>query len=76
VINRTPLILQILGFSTSEQPVLPTSQATGASTEANPIAIGRREKLGWEEIAENSAKMISFIGMCSLMGYSSVRHCS
>ena len=54
---------QILGFSTSGKPVLPNqAQNTGTTVDPNSTVIGRRDKLGWENIAENSAKIVSFIG--------------
>ena len=55
------LFLQILGFSTSGAPILP---ATAASSDPDVI---RREKLGWEQISSQAAKIVSFIGLYALI---------
>lgn len=47
---------QILGFGPSGAPILPNSTNT-----TDPDVI-RREKLGWEEISVQAAKIVSFIG--------------
>ena len=47
---------QILGFATSGEPILPR---TAASMDTDVI---RREKLSWDEITMQSAKVVSFIG--------------
>lgn len=47
---------QILGFGPTGKPILP---AIAADADAEAI---RRERLGWEEIAAQSSKIISFIG--------------
>lgn len=48
---------QILGFAPSGQPILPNTSHT-----ADPDTI-RREKLGWEEISLQAAKIVSFIDL-------------
>lgn len=48
---------QILGFSTSGAPVLP--EAIGG----HDVDTVRFDKLGWEDIAVRSAKIVSFSGM-------------
>lgn len=50
------LFTQILGFSTAGTPVLPNILP---SADANVI---RRDKLGWDEISAQSAKIVSFSG--------------
>lgn len=52
---------QILGFDTTGHPVTPVTQATAAVDSVTGV-IGRRERLGWEDITKSSAKVISFIG--------------
>jgi hypothetical protein len=47
---------QILGFSADGLPILPTTHFS------NEIDVIRREKLGWDEISKQSAKIVSFIG--------------
>jgi hypothetical protein len=47
---------QILGFGPSGAPILPNTV-----NPSDPDAI-RREKLGWEEISAQAAKIVSFIG--------------
>jgi len=49
-------LLQILGFSPAGAPILPN---TANSTDPDTI---RREKLGWDEISMQAAKIVSFIG--------------
>jgi hypothetical protein len=49
-----------LGFDTSGVPILPNI-APGADPE-----VVRREKLGWEEISNQAAKIVSFIGKISI----------
>lgn len=48
--------LQILGFSAAGLPILPTTHFS------NELDVIRREKLGWDEISKQSAKIVSFIG--------------
>ena len=48
---------QILGFNPEGSPILPASTHVGES------GVVRQEKLGWEEICKESAKIISFIGL-------------
>jgi GTPase len=50
-------IHQILGFSPNGAPILPN---TANSTDPDVI---RREKLGWEEISIQAAKIVSFIDL-------------
>jgi len=50
--------MEILGFAPSGQPILPS-----APTTSDPETAVRREKLGWEEISQQSAKIVSFIGV-------------
>jgi translation initiation factor IF-2 len=50
------VIEQILGFSPSGAPILPN---TSNSADQDVI---RREKLGWDEISVQAAKIVSFIG--------------
>lgn len=52
--------VQILGFGPSGAAILPN---TANSTDPDVI---RREKLGWEEISVQAAKIVSFIGVFSL----------
>jgi hypothetical protein len=47
---------KILGFDALGTPILPI---TAKSSDPDVI---RREKIGWEEIAVQSAKLVSFIG--------------
>jgi len=47
---------QILGFSTAGTPVLPNIPL---SVDVDAI---RRDKLGWDEISAQSAKIVSFSG--------------
>lgn len=54
---------QILGFTTEGKPVVPVTVSGAAVVDTTAGALGRREKLGWEEITKQSAKVISFIGM-------------
>jgi hypothetical protein len=49
---------QILGFGPSGAPILPHTAHS-----ADPDVI-RREKMGWEEISIQAAKIVSFIGKC------------
>jgi len=49
---------QILGFSTSGAPVLP--EPIGGH---DADTVQRFDKLGWEDIAVRSAKIVSFSGM-------------
>ncbi len=55
------MIGQILGFSPSGAPILPN---TSNSTDQDVI---RREKLGWDEISVQAAKIVSFIGRLNLI---------
>lgn len=48
--------MKILGFSAEGLPILPTTHFSGE------IDVIRREKLGWDEISRQSAKVVSFIG--------------
>lgn len=47
---------KILGFDALGAPILPS---TAKSSDPDVI---RREKIGWEEIAMQAAKLVSFIG--------------
>ena len=49
-------LIQILGFSPSGLPILPST--------TNPVDpdVIRRERLGWDEITQRAAKVVSFIG--------------
>lgn len=49
--------MEILGFSTEGSPVLPRTHFS------NDIDVIRREKLGWDEISNKSAKIVSFIDL-------------
>jgi GTPase len=49
--------MEILGFAPSGNPILPNVPATG------DVDAIRREKLGWEEISMQAAKIVSFIGV-------------
>ncbi|TFK25737.1 GTP-binding protein 1 [Coprinopsis marcescibilis] len=49
--------MEILGFAPSGEPILPNTVAT-----ADPETV-RREKLGWEEISIQAAKIVSFIDL-------------
>ena len=53
------------GLHNRRKPVMPAAinGAGAAAVDAASGALGRREKLGWEEITKNSAKVISFIGV-------------
>jgi GTPase len=55
---------EILGFSPDGEPVIPTQHALDP---ADPHSAGmnaaRRERLGWEEICQRAAKVISFIDL-------------
>lgn len=48
---------EILGFSTSGQPIFPNLEHDTAATGA------KREKLTWEDICKRSAKVVSFIDL-------------
>jgi GTPase len=48
--------MEILGFSPDAKPILPNT-----SKSSDPDVI-KREKLGWEEISNQAAKIVSFIG--------------
>lgn len=49
--------MEILGFNPEGSPILPASTHVGES------GVVRQEKLGWEEISKESAKIISFIDL-------------
>lgn len=49
-------ILKILGFGPSGAPILPNT------AKSNDPDVIRREKMGWEEISLQAAKIVSFIG--------------
>lgn len=49
--------MEILGFAPSGNPILPNVPATG------DLDAMRREKLGWEEISIQAAKIVSFIDL-------------
>ncbi|KAF8488394.1 P-loop containing nucleoside triphosphate hydrolase protein [Gautieria morchelliformis] len=51
--------MEILGFSAAGLPILPTTHFS------NELDVIRREKLGWDEISKQSAKIVSFIGILS-----------
>ncbi|KLO14595.1 GTP-binding protein 1 [Schizopora paradoxa] len=57
--------MEILGFAPTGEPILPASlQLPVASPNGSKeTETGRREKLGWEEIAIQSAKVVSFIDL-------------
>ena len=57
---------KILGFDTLGIPILPN---TAKSSDPDVI---RREKIGWEEIAMQAAKIVSFIGEVSFCGWSNL----
>nr|GAT56376.1 predicted protein [Mycena chlorophos] len=53
--GRTSSIgMEILGFGPSGSPILPTT------AHSNEVDVIRREKLGWEEISIQAAKIVSF----------------
>jgi GTPase len=55
---------EILGFSPSGQPVIPSQHASDPTDpHGHPLAAAKREKLGWEEICKRAAKVISFIDL-------------
>ncbi|KAF8577306.1 P-loop containing nucleoside triphosphate hydrolase protein [Ramaria rubella] len=49
--------MEILGFSAAGLPILPTTHFS------NELDVIRREKLGWDEISKQSAKIVSFIDL-------------
>lgn len=49
-------VVKILGFGPSGAPILPN---TAFSNDPDVI---RREKMGWNEISMQAAKIVSFIG--------------
>lgn len=53
---------EILGFSPTGQPVVPTTHADPTDPH-HPLAAAKREKLGWEEICKRAAKVVSFIDL-------------
>lgn len=55
-LNKIPRYFQILGFSAEGLPVLPTTHFSA------DIDVIRREKMSWDEITKQSAKIVSFIG--------------
>lgn len=55
--------MEILGFDEKGKAVLPGG-ATGAEGEKEKEG-GRKERLGWEQICQRSAKVVSFIGSSS-----------
>ncbi|WWD16160.1 hypothetical protein CI109_100585 [Kwoniella shandongensis] len=55
---------EILGFSPTGQPVIPASHAVDpADPHGHPLAVAKREKLGWEDICKRAAKVVSFIDL-------------
>ncbi|WRT67411.1 uncharacterized protein IL334_004382 [Kwoniella shivajii] len=55
---------EILGFSPTGQAVIPTSHTTETSDpHGHPLAVAKREKLGWEEICKRASKVVSFIDL-------------
>ncbi|WWC89831.1 uncharacterized protein L201_004759 [Kwoniella dendrophila CBS 6074] len=54
---------EILGFSPTGQPVIPSSHTTDTSDGHHPLAVAKREKLGWEEICKRASKVVSFIDL-------------
>ncbi|WVQ69794.1 uncharacterized protein L199_008014 [Kwoniella botswanensis] len=55
---------EILGFSPTGQPVIPTTHVTdNADGHNHALAAAKREKLGWEEICKRAAKVVSFIDL-------------
>ena len=61
---------KILGFDALGTPILPS---TAKSSDPDVI---RREKIGWEEIAVQAAKLVSFIGELLVCGWSIMTHAS
>ncbi|ORX33797.1 P-loop containing nucleoside triphosphate hydrolase protein [Kockovaella imperatae] len=53
---------EILGFSPTGQPVIPTSH-TDSGGDHGHLAAAKREKLGWEEVCKRAAKVVSFIDL-------------
>ncbi|CAD6585720.1 MAG: hypothetical protein TREMPRED_004223 [Tremellales sp. Tagirdzhanova-0007] len=46
------------------QPVIPSSHVVDSSDpHGHPLAVAKKEKLGWEEICQRAAKVISFIDL-------------
>ncbi|OCF36377.1 GTP-binding protein 1 [Kwoniella heveanensis BCC8398] len=55
---------EILGFSPTGQPVIPTSHAADpADPHGHALAVAKREKMNWEDICKRAAKVISFIDL-------------
>lgn len=64
--------MEILGFDAKSEPVLgggAAAEATDGPTTAVATG-GRRERLGWEEICQRSAKVVSFIGAANASFFS------
>ena len=59
---------KILGFDSLGTPILPN-----IAKSSDPDAV-RREKIGWEEIALQSAKLVSFIGEILVCRWSIMTH--
>ncbi|KAL7411999.1 P-loop containing nucleoside triphosphate hydrolase protein [Mrakia frigida] len=63
--------MEILGFSPTGQPVIPSSHTSAAATEEGDSGAfvpasgtsARREKLSWDEICKRSSKVLSFIDL-------------
>ena len=53
---------EILGFSPTGQPVIPSTH-TELSEHGHLLAAAKREKIGWEEVCKRAAKVISFIDL-------------
>ena len=51
------LLLQILGFGPTGEPILPPS------SHANDLEAIRHDKMSWEAISTQAAKIVSFIGV-------------
>ena len=50
------MFIKILGFDPSGAPILPNT------AKSNDPDVIRREKMGWEEISQRAAKVVSFSG--------------
>ncbi|WVQ98999.1 hypothetical protein IAU59_006131 [Kwoniella sp. CBS 9459] len=55
---------EILGFSSTGQPVIPTTHAADtADPHGHALAMAKREKMNWEDICKKAAKVVSFIDL-------------
>lgn len=55
--------LQILGFSPTGTPVVPTGHAAGAGDTTTGSTVAKREKIAWDEVCSKAAKVVSFIDL-------------